>query len=871
MKVQHHFISCGLALLLLALGSLSCSKSTSSAFESNAETTDEAINPTTDAESLSDFSFDGSEPGLGAGPGETVARQGVACLSDSACESGQTCNEGRCIADCGSAAEVCGETLLECCAEGASACVGGSCTPLAAPCEFSEECELDEYCEPLLGSCVSAEERDSCEFRPPVGEFSPAMGCVWTAEPDGPFPAASDVVMTPSVGNLTDDNADGVTDTKDMPDVAFVSFDYATGGCCTDNGVLRIASGDCTSGQLQTIFSVGDGIDIPCIGGASNPACTAAGVWTGRIGNSTGLVIANLDFDENTAERAPELVATQKNGDTLAFKRITDDGTQWALLWEQSNYLTGTHKYNGGIQPSVADMDGDGLPEVIVGNVVLNGQDGSLIWDGLVSSGASDPGIGNNAFLGPVSTVADLDLDGSPEVIAGNTVYNADGTERWSYTYTTRNSNCNGSESAPFKCDGFSGVGNFDADPEGEVVIIRLGEVFVLDTDGTLLHTAQVPYYQNSSNPLLYDVTDRKNEAGPPTIADFDGDGRPEIGTAGASYYVVFDFDADFDAPEDCPTVAPLPDPGGAYCNGEGASDPRCNTGCSANDRQPHCDPARHIRWATRNDDASSRSTASSVFDFEGDGASEVVYADESAFVILDGTSGIVLACDDSHTSNTRVEMPVVVDMDNDGKSEVIIPEAANNSSIGGLHIWTDTDNNWVRTRRIWNQHTYHVTNISEDGQVPRVEVPNWSLGRLNNFRQNVQPDGLFDAPDFRITSVEAIACLENNGIRLAANVANDGALGVPAGIAVSFLVQQDGGGFGYVGTAFTESLMLPGQSTRVGFDWSAGGSLSGDEFEVRAIADSDENGDAAYNECEEGNNALDAGPYPKCTSIGLI
>ena len=57
--------------------------------------------------------------------------------------------------------------------------------------------------------------------------------------------------------------------------------------------------------------------------------------------------------------------------------------------------------------------------------------------------------------------------------------------------------------------------GNFDEDNEGEVVIIRQGEC---KKGGKVA-----------------------NESGPPTIADFDGDGKPEIGTAGADFYAVAD------------------------------------------------------------------------------------------------------------------------------------------------------------------------------------------------------------------------------------------------------------------------------------------------------------------------------------------
>ncbi|MEZ4340537.1 MAG: VCBS repeat-containing protein [Sandaracinaceae bacterium] len=100
------------------------------------------------------------------------------------------------------------------------------------------------------------------------------------------------------------------------------------------------------------------------------------------------------------------------------------------------------------------------------------------------------------------------------------------------------------------------------------------------------------------------------------------------------------------------------------------------------------------------------------MFDFEGDGAAEVVYADENSFRIFDGRTGRVLYQDDCTSSNTRLEMPIV-DVDNDGKSEVVIPEPNRSSvDLGGIEIWEDAENNWVRTRRVWNQHTYHVTNI---------------------------------------------------------------------------------------------------------------------------------------------------------------
>ncbi|MCZ7681681.1 MAG: hypothetical protein M5U28_23950 [Sandaracinaceae bacterium] len=704
------------------------------------------------------------------------------------CAAGDECLDGRCVIECADEAQRCGADGELCCAA-EQACLGGGCVDLGGSCTVTEECELDEICEPTLMRCVPRTAVEVCEYRPPVGEFTPVVACRW--QPPGGASTYGDVVMTPGVMNLTDDNGDGETNTLDIPDVVFVAFDYAAQTCCTANGRLVIASGACNSDGTMRTHAIIDGVNID---------------------NSTGVALGNLHPDSMPAERNPEIVVTMRVG-AVAFVRAADDGSAWTELWRNSTMPSASHT-RGGAAPSLADLDGDGAPEVIIGNVVLNGMTGAVVWDGLVTVGAG-AGVGNNAFLGPSSTVADLDLDGHPEVIAGNTVYDGrTGAEIWTYTYTSNNSPCGGN----IPCDGFNGVGNFDDDPEGEVVIVRRGEVFVLNHDGTLLHQALVP--RDDVTPYAGDGPCANNESGPPTIADFDGDGRVEIGTAGADFYVVVDFDC---------TGDPLP------------------SECAR----------QNVLWLAPNHDCSSRATGSSVFDFEGDGAAEVVYADEQDFWIFDGRTGAVLYRDESHTSNTRLEMPIVVDVDNDGKSEVLVPVAGNSAAVGGLFVWEDADNNWVRTRRVWNQHPYHVTNITEDGQVPRYEEPNWRMSRLNNFRQNVQPGGLFDAPDLTVTSIEVGDCVPAGVLRIAVTVENRGALGVPPGIAVWGRVRLPDGTVIDLGVVYTATYILPGGSEVVVFEWMSPGGFDVPSVTFEAIVDDDGTGAGAYNECDETNNGL--------------
>ena len=798
------------------------------------------------------------------------------------CDAGQMCSNGECVAECEDLSRLCGEDKELCCNTG-EACIGQGCVPLGESCNVGEDCALDELCEPSLQRCIPRDAVDVCEFRPPVGAFTPTIGCRWTPPP-APMGASSeeieiagmsDVVMTPSVANLTDDNGDGVTDPLDTPDIVFVSFNRKADGCCTGRGVLRIVSGACNEdGTMNTLATLK--------GNASDD-------W---LGNSTGVALGNLHPDDLTSERAPEIVATFKKGGTVAWRRTASDGSTWEVLWQNDDLPNNQHtggslSIGGGAQPSIADLNGDGRPEVIIGNVVLDGPTGAgpsddglptgaLAWDGRdleASLPGSNLGIGNNAFLGPASTVADLDLDGFQEVIAGNTVYNYDGSEKWTYDYTTTNSRCGGS----LDCDGYNAVGNFDADQEGEVVIVREGELFVLNHDGSPVAGIPLPiripgapgdidpptYEPAAYNPTepLYDEdgdllpperikcgdplrlaaydaagnpvmsmgeqvivrTAGQNESGPPTVADFDGDGFAEIGTASSTAYVVLDFQC---------TGDPLP----AEC-----------------ERQ-------WIRWMVENDDCSSRATGSSVFDFEGDGSAEVVYADETTFRIFRGSDGTILYEDDTHDSNTRIEMPIVVDVDNDGKSEVVIPEPNEDSTLGGIEVWEDADNNWVRTRRLGNQHGASVTNVSEAGQIPRQPQANWLNERLNNFRQNVQPSGLFDAPDFVVREISRGPCnLEEFTFLIV--VGNDGSLSVPPGILTHVAVESiDGSERFELGTIATTGWLLPGQSEELDVVFPI---PDGGPTEVRVFATVDDDGmdGQQYNECIEDNNDATSNP----------
>ena len=791
--------------------------------------------------------------------GTMCCGRGYACSEEQQCEcpsatvcngvccgAGQVCETGVCV-DPSCTGTRCGAELELCCA-GQDICLNGSCVAPGIKCEFKEDCQAGEDCDSFLGQCVP-ESTTMCEYRPTPGDFMPEIACEWSSQ--GLIePTKRDVVMAPVVLDLADE---GEPEGEEIPEIAFISFDVDVpavqgGGCCNSKGVLRIVSGKCEGKTIRTIASV------------TEPA----------LSNDVGIAAGDLDGDG-----VPEIVGVMNKksvnaaGATtgfyaeglVAFKRDNDKGTSWSPLWRNEDKPGRlVHIWTGGPTISIADIDGDAKPEVVVGSVVFDGQTGKVKWDAAAGFKAGDPvpGQGHNLF-GPVSSVVDVDQDGKMEVFAGSTLYNFDGTVRARYDYEqdarvglTRCLFHKGDgtltrPNVPITCDGYSGVADIDVDGSVDLVSVRLGEIFVWNADMTLQWKVAVPTFDKCLNKAtgMRNAPFNGNESGPPTIADFDGDGKPEIGTAGATYYVVADRD------------------------------------CDTDDWQAKGCAERGILWKTENQDCSSRSTASSVFDFEGDGKAEVVYVDEENLFIYDGQtgkilfkSGSMLADAGNHRSNTRIEMPIVADVDNDNNAEIVMGSAwlrrggddlAIYDKKTGLKIWKDARDNWVRTRRIWNQHSYHVTNVNADGTIPTKERAWWTIPALNSYRQNIQPSGLFDAPDLIVQSIDfnRARCLTEGELEVYVAIANDGSLGIADGLAYT-VYALIGSERIKLGEEKTTQRLFPGQAVRKSYTFSPPAGASREEITIEVKVDTEN----AHNECKEDNNTLEA-KTSSCAPLG--
>ena len=271
----------------------------------------------------------------------------------------------------------------------------------------------------------------------------------------------------------------------------------------------------------------------------------------------------------------------------------------------------------------------------------------------------------------------------------------------------------------------------------------------------------------------------------------------------------------------------------------------------------------------------------------EGDGAAEVVYNDECFLHIYDGRDGSeVLSAPRPNSSRTGLEYPLVVDVDRDGNSEIVVPAnrdqavrrdncpAAYAAAFGvpegelpaefaigtrGVYAFGDPGDRWVRTRPIWNQYAYHVTNVTDRGDVPMSEPDNWSVAGLNNYRQNVQGAGVFNAPNLVVT-LDATAACARREIVLSAVVTNMGSRGVPAGVPVQ-IVQTVPGPEVTILDGATTGPLLPGQSERITVTASSVPTDTDLTFEVRV------DGEDAAAECVEDDNGAVA--MENCPGIG--
>ncbi len=201
--------------------------------------------------------------------------------------------------------------------------------------------------------------------------------------------------------------------------------------------------------------------------------------------------LINLDGDTNT-----EFVFIQEN--TGLMIALNSDGTTRWISDEAAVDVSYSYYYFSSVK--FADLNVDGIPEVIFGPSIFNAQ-GKKLWNFTLPSeqGPYQSAQGNTLVL-------DLDKDGSFELIHFDEVRDAAGSLLWKIPKNNRANNL-------YKA--FYASGNFDSDVLPEIVVSEYRSngrwLNLIDDNGELIWSKSVSY------------------AGPLNIADFNRDGSLDI------------------------------------------------------------------------------------------------------------------------------------------------------------------------------------------------------------------------------------------------------------------------------------------------------------------------------------------------------
>lgn len=207
-------------------------------------------------------------------------------------------------------------------------------------------------------------------FEPPEDPW--AVEVLWHQPAGDRDQGSLGVTVMPAVGNLTDDNFDGLVDDRDIPDIAYTVY---------GQDILEVRSGD--DGRLH--YRIDD------------------------VLGTAGVAIADVTNDGRS-----EVIAVRGG----AAPRVIAVSGEGEIVWESR----GVPEFMIFGTPVVADLEGDGTVEIVFDRMILEGATGEVR--------AILPTSGRGISLrSPV--IADVDLDGQQDIFLGPQRFDSSGALRW--------------------------------------------------------------------------------------------------------------------------------------------------------------------------------------------------------------------------------------------------------------------------------------------------------------------------------------------------------------------------------------------------------------------------------------------------------
>ncbi len=197
------------------------------------------------------------------------------------------------------------------------------------------------------------------------------------------------------------------------------------------------------------------------------------------------------------------------------------------------------------------------------------------------------------------------------------------------------------------------------------------------------------------------------------------------------------------------------------------------------------------------------------AFDFNGDAISEIVFFDEDNLRIIYGGHLPFPPGVDANRNWATIPFakagggfniyPVVADVDNDGQAEIIGMGPLSNGNFIEMPIVTVFESAslpWPPCRNLWNQYNYNIVNVDDDLGIPIQQQQHWKefpapgsgkrpLNMALGQRGPLNGAVLLPLPDLS-SGVDTFFC-DLDSLRLRLRVCNGGSVSAPAGLSLQW------------------------------------------------------------------------------------